>query len=213
MSLSIGSAAAANITPTSSTPPEASSTSGGGLAFGGQTAIAGALTAQPGSGANIVKRVLIGGALGGALGFGASFLSLPVIGGLAAPVVAAIGAGIGATLGLVSGLWSKRKARLALERQQSQQIQPGAGAAPVQLQQISGRTYAAGQGGTQVRWTQKALKRLGLYHGKITGRMDSKTIAAVKKYEVMKGAVPRGTSNPELRSVLAQDIRLARQYA
>lgn len=179
------------------------------LPYGAQTVYAGGLTAQPGNGSSILKRMLVGGGLGAALGFGASFFTLPVIGQVAAPIAAAVGGGIGAVAGLVSGLWSRRKARLAMQR--SSMVAPGAGALPITVK--PGKTMMAGEIGPDVRWTQRQLKRMGLYSGKINGRMDSRTVTAIRKYEIMKGAVPTGTTSPELRSVLAQDARYAAKYA
>lgn len=178
------------------------------LAFGNQAVFAGGMNAQPGSGSSIIKRMLVGGGIGAALGFGASFFTLPVIGQVAAPIAAAVGGGLGAVAGLVSGLWSRRKARLAMEK--SAMIMPGAGAMPVNVRH--GRTFFAGETGPDVRWTQRALRRMGIYHGKITGRMDLRTVEAIRKYEAMKGASPTGSSNPQLRAVLAHDVRLVASY-
>lgn len=52
----------------------------------------------------ILKNVAIFGAAGAAIGFGASFLSLPIIGQLAAPILAAIGGAIGITIGAIKGI-------------------------------------------------------------------------------------------------------------
>ena len=51
----------------------------------------------------ILRHVALYGSVGAAVGFGASFLSIPVIGQLAAPIVAAIGGAIGATIGFFVG--------------------------------------------------------------------------------------------------------------
>jgi hypothetical protein len=172
-----------------------------------QSVYAGGQMAQP-SGASLWKRMLAGGGIGAALGFGASFFTLPVIGQVGAPIAAAVGGGIGAIAGLASGLWSRRKARRAMAANPN--IMP-----PIQLPRLAikpGATLAMGQRGPDVKWTQRQLKRLGVYHGPAHGRMDSQTVAAIRRYELMKGAVPTGTTNPELRAVLSRDVRIASRY-
>ncbi|MCW2924197.1 MAG: peptidoglycan-binding protein, partial [Thermoleophilia bacterium] len=68
-----------------------------------QAATGAAMTAPPNKMKTILTKVAMFGAIGAAVGFGASFLPLPFIGGLAAPVIAAIGGGIGALVGLFVG--------------------------------------------------------------------------------------------------------------
>ena len=177
----------------------------------GNDASAGGLMAQPGSGGSILKKMLVGGVIGAGLGFGASFLSLPVIGGLAAPVVAAIGGGIGAVAGLAIGLFQRRKANLAMQAQQ--QVAPGAGTAPVNIPRpLPGKVLKVGSSGPTVSWQQRTLRTLGLYKGKITGKYDAATANAVRRYEVLKGVMPTGESSPDLRVAVMQDVRHAKQY-
>lgn len=172
---------------------------------GGGAAYAGAMSAIPGSGSNILKRMLVFGGAGAALGFGASFFTLPVVGQVAAPIAAAVGGGIGAALGLLTGLIARRNSRAAGLLPMAQK--------PQNIVPLAGKTYRLGQQGSHVRSTQRSLKRLGLYDGKVTGRLDRKTASAIRRYEIMKGAIPTGTSSPELRMALSQDIRIVSQLA
>jgi hypothetical protein len=194
---------------------ESTTSGGGGLPFGTQSVMAGGMTAQPGGGANILKRMLIGGAAGAALGFGASFFTLPIIGQVAAPIAAAVGGGIGAVLGLASGLLANRNARIAQQQQAAAEAAanvPAAATPPVSIPKPpTGRTYKPGSQSNDVRWTQKELTRLGLYRGKVTGKLDKATANAIRRYEIMKGAMPTGNSSPDLRQALAQDVNIEAQ--
>lgn len=184
--------------------------SGGGLSYGVQQAVSGAMSSTPGSASSIIKRMLVGGVAGAALGFGASFLTLPVIGQVAAPIAAAVGGGIGAALGLISGLLARRKARAAAAQQTI--IAPGAGVAPNIIPQSVGKTIHIGQSGSTVKQVQRNLKALGLYNGKITGKFDHKLADAVRTYEIMKGVVPTGQASAQMRSALAQDVAYKNRY-
>lgn len=189
----------------------------------GQSAVPGAYMAQPASGGgfgSILKKALVGGVAGGAMGAGygvlAGFVSfLPHV---TIPLGAAIGAAAGAALGLIKGVRDNMKAKkLGLQAQQQamlSQIQPGAGVNPAAIQRArpKGRTLRAGAKGSEIKYTQRALRRLGLYRGKITATLDKQTLAAIRRYEVMKGAMPTGLCSPELRKALAQDAHAARQF-
>lgn len=180
--------------------------SGGGMLFPGQAAYPGGMIAQSQGGGigHIIKNMVVFGGIGAALGFGASFFTLPVVGQVAAPIAAAVGGGIGAAIGLVKGLIDNRNSgKLAM------QVQPGAGVTPTAM---AGKTFKLGASHTSIKTTQRQLKKLGLLQGKVTNRLDKRTADAIARYEVMKGALPTGTSTPELRSLLAQDVRMLNYY-
>lgn len=194
---------------------------GGGSIIPGQSAVPGAYMAQPASGGgfgSILKKALVGGVAGGALGAGygvlAGFVSfLPHV---TIPLGALIGAGAGAALGLIKGIRDNMKdKKLGLQQQaMMQQVQPGAGVNPATVQQArpKGKSYRIGAKGKDIKFTQQALRRLGLYSGKITAVLDKKTLSAIRRYEVMKGAMPTGLCSPDLRQALAQDAHAARQF-
>lgn len=193
----------ANTTPRTAT--------GGGLAFPGQqAAFPGGAMAQGGSG-GILKKVLIGGVAGAGVGAGYGLLAgmVSFLPHITIPMGAAIGAASGAALGLVKGLLDKRKSTLAMRAQ----AQPMPAASAPIPRPLPGRTYAVGTTGAQVKWTQRALKRVGVYQGRISGRFDETTAAAIRRYEVLKGALPTGSSSPDLRAALAQDVKLQQRFA
>ncbi len=171
---------------------------------------------------SIIKKMLVGGAVGGVLGAGVGLLPagfLGPVGALSVPIGAAIGAGAGALLGLVKGLVDRRKQNLALKASQNGTMLPGgipngAGMPPsAMISPLKGKVFTRGDQSPQIRWTQKSLKRLGIYRGKLTGRLDAKTESAIRKYEVMKGAMPSGDVSPDLRAAISMDVRALRQYA
>lgn len=211
MSLSINSSAAVANVPLASNPGAAiSSATGGGLPFGLGTAATGAGVAQPPSGAaSIIKKVLIGGVLGAGLGFGASFLTLPIIGQVAAPIAAAVGGAIGALGGLAVGLLQRRKQNLAMQAQAQGQVPQGM---PVNAPPATGVTLKYKSKGAAVTTLQRQLSTLGLYKGKASGSFDKNTADAIRKYEVMKGVMPKGAGTPEVRAAVSQDVRLLNQY-
>lgn len=91
----------------------------GAQAAAGAATLPASPTAPPSTVKTVLKNVAIFGGIGAALGFGASFLSLPVIGTLGAPVLAAIGGGIGAVIGAVKGLMSAKKQQAAYAEAQA----------------------------------------------------------------------------------------------
>ena len=178
------------------------------------TQMPGAQMAQPGGGVSILKKMLVGGVAGAVAGAGIGFVTTlpfmaflppflaigPAMGGL-------IGGVAGAALGLIKGLKDNNSQNLGL------QAASAAGTAPVNIPRpLAGKTYNLGATGATIKWTQRALKNVGVYAGKVTGKLDAKTASAIKKYEVMKGALPTGSSSPDLRAALSQDVRLSRQY-
>jgi hypothetical protein len=208
--LGIGSSTAAPQVVYTASQAQALST-GGGVVYGPGQTVAGAYSAQPPSGVKtILKNALVFGGLGAALGFGASFFTLPIIGQVGAPIAAAVGGGVGALFGIVKGILQVRKQNLGMKSQ----IANNAGMQPISIPNpapLRGGTYGINAKSAYVKHTQNMLKRLGLYAGKITGKMDAGTAAAIKHYESLKGAPATGKSTPELRSVMAQDVQIAAQ--
>jgi hypothetical protein len=204
--------------------------SGSGTIFpAAQGAGVGGLMVQQGSSSSpiggIVKKALIGGIAGAGLGAGYGFLSsslsffppFMVVGTATGAIVGGIG---GAVLGIVKGLRDNAKGKtLGMQAQamatQQQMAQSSQNAAPnVSIPRpLAGATYKLGASGPNIRYTQRALMKMGLYQGKITSKLDKATADAIKHYEIMKGALPTGTSSPDLRASLAQDLRLQKQYA
>lgn len=196
--------------------PAAAQTLGmqGTLAFPGQQAMPGGLMGQPGSGKSIITKMLAGGAAGAGLGAGYGLLAgmVSFLPHVTIPMGALIGGAAGAALGLAKGLLDRRKASLAL-RAQPQAIPVGAGMQPLAVPKpLVGKVHSEGSSGPTVRWTQKALKHLRIYNGKVSGKLDPATAAAIRRYEVLKGVMPTGQSGPDLRQALAQDMKLARQF-
>jgi hypothetical protein len=173
-------------------------------------AFPGAQMAQP-DGGSILKKMLVGGIAGAGLGAGYGLIAgalsfLPPFMVVGPAMGALIGGIAGAGMGLIKGLLDKRNANLALQKQAD--VNP-----PVQIvKPLPGKTYKAGAKGSQVKWTQNALKKMGLYTGKVTSKLDAKTAKAIRRYELMKGAMPTGTSTPDLRAALQQDIKLSAQF-
>lgn len=206
-------AAAPAVGATTANGAAAGSATGGGLPFGLGAGAAGAYSAQPPGTGSLIKRVLAGGVIGAGLGFGASFLTLPVIGQVAAPLAAAVGGGIGALGGAATWLLARRSANLALEAQaQAAPQQPAPTPMPGNAAAAKASALKYGSKGTAVTTLQKQLGQLGVYKGIATGNYDRNTATAVRRYEVMKGVQPTGLGTSDLRSAVAQDVRLLAQY-
>ncbi len=185
---------------------------GGG---GAEGAFGGGSVAQTGGIGSVIKKMVVGAVAGGALGSGAGAIAGAVAGfGIGAlPGWAAgglIGAGVGAVIGLVKGVMDMRKGgTLGMQAPSTPNaVQPQVVQAP-----RKGRTIKAGGTGTEIKGTQRALKALGLYSGKLTGKLDPATAKAIRRYELLKGAMPTGISTPELRWALTQDVRVSHQFS
>jgi hypothetical protein len=189
-------------------------TASGGTIIPGQDAAAGGMMAQGSGAGSIIKKMIVGGVAGAGLGAGYGLLAgmVSFLPHVTIPMGALIGGAAGVALGLVKGLLDRRKSNLALKAQQ-QAVAPGAGLAPTSLAGApGGAVLRVGSNGPKVRWTQRTLKKLGMYHGRVTGHLDDKTADAIRKYEVLKGVMPTGDSTPELRAALSQDARLSTQF-
>lgn len=191
---------------------------GGGVPNAGPgAAMIGGQMAQPRGIGSVLKNAMVGAAGGGALGAGVGLLpaAIPFVGLVSVPMGAMVGAAAGGLMGIFKGVRdiAVQRKQLGMMAQQQQQIQPGAGVSPLNtnVPMSRGKTFGNGATGSDVRYTQRTLKKLGLLSGKISGTMDTRTVAAVKRYEVMKGVIPTGMSTPDLRQALSQDVRLARQ--
>lgn len=190
-------------------------TAGSGITYQAPAqAYIGAAMPQQGSGiGSVLKKALVGGVAGAGLGAGYGLLAgmVSFLPHVTIPMGALIGGAAGAVLGLIKGAIDLRRERqLGMQNQ----IAPGAGLKPITIPApapLRGGTYALNAKSAYVKHTQTMLKRLGLYDGKITGKMDSATIAAIKHYEQLKGAPIGGKSTPQLRSALAQDVQIAAQ--
>lgn len=217
--LGIGSSATA-ATAAVGVRPEQALTLGVGGGAPGQMALPGAAMAQPGGALPIIKKILIGGAVGAAAGFGIGLLpnAVPIVGpwlaGKSALIGAAAGAGIGILAGIVGTVRSRKLGMKAQQQQQAMATQmPGMSQPNALPPPLKGRTYKVGaKQNNDVKFTQRALKSVGLYNGKLTGTMDRATANAIRKYEMLKGALPTGRSTPDLRAALYQDMRLTRQF-
>ncbi len=226
MTVSINSVAAQGITAAGADAGPTAVAGGGILPTGASQALAGGAVPQTGGIGSIVRSALIGAAGGAAAGAGYGLLAgavtfLPTV---TVPMGALIGAGAGAALGILRGVMTNRRETLALRQQQTMMQQYMAPmplpatkqAAPAAQQQASGPsgpTFKPGESGSEVRNTQRRLRILGIYRDNVTGRMDDATVAAIRRYELMKGAAPTGLSTPELRRALHADARQVRQYA
>lgn len=180
-----------------------------------QAALPAAYMAQPSGGGfgSILKKVLVGGVAGAGAGAGYGLLAgmVSFMPHVTVPMGALIGAAAGAALGLVKGIRDNMKSKkLGLQQQALIQSQLPSNVANPNAAKL--RTLRYGAKGREVSFTQQRLKRLGVYHGKITGKFDKQTLAAIRRYEVMKGAMPTGLCSPALRSALTQDTRAARQF-
>ena len=74
--------------------------------------------------------------------------------------------------------------------QRNTQIANGAGLRPITIPNpapLRGSTYTLGARSAYVKHSQTMLKRLGLYSGKVTGKMDAATVEAIRQYEQVKG--------------------------
>lgn len=187
------------------------------LTFPGQQAAPGGLMGQPGSGRNVISSMLVGGAAGAATGAGYGLLAgmVSFLPHVTVPMGALIGGAAGAALGLVKGVLNRRKANLAMKAQAAamQPVAPGAGTQPITVPQaVAGKVLQLGASGPTVRWTQKALAQVGVFQGKVSGKLDEPTQEAIRRYEVLKGVMPTGASTPDLRTALAQDLKLSRQF-
>lgn len=184
--------------------------SGGGMIFPGQAAYPGGYMVQQNSGGgigSIIKKALVGGVAGAGLGAGYGLLAgmVSFLPHITVPMGALIGGVAGAALGLVKGIIDNRNGKLAMQRQ----VQPGAGVTPIALPNaLAGKTFRIGASNATVRTTQRQLKRLGLLQGKVTNRLDRRTADAIRRYEVLKGALPTGDCTPDLRAALSQDVRM-----
>lgn len=193
---------------------------GGGVPMqGAAQGVAGGMMPQAGGAGSVIKKVLIGGVAGAGVGAAIGLIpaAVPFLGALTVPMGALIGGVGGAVMGLIKGLRDRNKERAMLGLGGSPgAVQPGAGLSPVNTAGMGGAPMAGilgkGATGSKVKFTQRALKRLGLYAGPINGKMDARTAASVRRYEVMKGAVPTGASTPEIRAALSQDSRMIRQF-
>jgi hypothetical protein len=214
----IGSNTAAAVAPQGQ-PQQATLATGGGIAAQISQTASGAVMAQPGS-PNLIKRLLVGTLAGAGIGAAVGLIpavTIPglgwVVGGYGVPIGAAVGAAAGAVTGLISYVMSKRKQTLGLKaQQQATGITPSQGM-PVLPKPVQGKVLRLGDSGADVKWTQRSMKKLGFYNGKITGKMDAGTTAAIKRYEMLKGAMPTGESSPDLRTALSVDMRVHRQFA
>lgn len=193
-----------------------SASGGGALPFSVGTTAAGGYIAQgsgaPGSsGGSLVKKLLAGAVVGAGLGFGASFIT-PIINLIphAKIILPAAGAAIGALGGLALHLVGRRRQNLAMQAQAQAAEQQAMQPTPMPA---GGVTLRAGARGPLARKLQADLVTLGLYRGPRTHAFDSATVAAVRRYEVMKGVMPTGKATPDVRAAVAQDVALLRQYA
>ena len=214
MTVSINSMAAQGVSASGDGKATGHASGGGIIPMGSSAALAGGAIPQAGGVGSILKKALVGAAAGAAAGAGYGLLAgaisfLPTV---TVPMGALIGAGAGAVMGIVKGVMDNRKATLALQSAQAQQVQT-----PVVTTQPSaaptGPTYKPGETGDKVRNTQRMLKTLGMYTGRVNGKMDEKTVASIKRYELMKGAAPTGLSTPEVRQAISADAKLANRYA
>jgi peptidoglycan hydrolase-like protein with peptidoglycan-binding domain len=156
--------------------------------------------------------------VGAGLGFAATFIN-PVANLLTSFVpagwmVKAAAAGIGAVVGaggaLVMHLIGQHQQNLAMQAQTQATQQDQMVPTPMPA---GGTTLRAGARGPAAKKLQADLHTLGLYTGKLDGSFNKGTIAAVRKYEVMKGVVPTGAGSADLRAAVSQDAALVKQYA
>ena len=195
----------------------------GGTPFSVGATASGAFMAQGGgapgapAGGSLIKKLAVGALAGAGVGLGATFLvpglrevtMFGMAGWAAKGVIAAIGGAVGAIGAGVLHFVGQRRQNLAMQAQA--QAAQQAAMQPTNVSQ--GVTLRHNARGKYARELQENLTTLGLYDGKATRMFDSKTQAAVRKYEVMKGVVPTGQATPELRAAVAQDVQLMRQYA
>jgi len=71
-------------------------------------------------------------------------------------------------------------------------------------------TAADGAPNPHVRWLQRALTRLGLYAGDISGILDGKTLSAVRTFQNARGLVPDAQVGPRTKMALYAALE---QYA
>ncbi len=72
-------------------------------------------------------------------------------------------------------------------------------------------TIERGNSGEAVEMLQNRLSELGYYTGKITGKMDSATQLAFKKFERANGFEANGNASPEEQQVLYSPEAVAAQ--
>lgn len=72
-------------------------------------------------------------------------------------------------------------------------------------------TIERGNSGEAVEMLQNRLSELGYYTGKVTGKMDSATQLAYKKFERANGFTANGIASPEEQQVLHSQEAVAAQ--